>query len=178
MIRPGSIVLVVALLAASSAHAEPVRWGSGYTGIAKELTGPTKTFAAYCKTCKVGDKMAKPPSPYLAVHVTKPETDHGRYMPVLIAIHVKRGWYFRVLGEHGKDYWPHGETRIDQTFAIESITSRDVVAGGPTEIVVVTKTTNHVSGAESVREVWVFTVKGGVVWSLNPIDNLDPASLL
>ena len=175
-----SFVLAVAAVAvAADARAEDVRWGVGHTGIAKELTGPQPTFKAYCKRCKIGARMAKPPKPYVGVQVTKPEPDehsvHG-YEPVLIAIHVKRGWYFRIIGEHGQDVWPHGEPRIDQTFAIESITERDVIDGGPAEIVVVTKTTSKL--APSYREVWVFTVVNGVVWSANPIADVDPKSLL
>ncbi len=173
------VIAVAAVAVAGDARAEDVRWGVGYTGAAKELTGPQPTFNAYCKRCKIGDRMAKPPKPYLGVQVTKPEPDEHSsrsYEPVLIAIHVKRGWYFRIIGEHGQDVWPHGEPRIDQTLTIESITQRDVIAGGPPEIVVVTKTTSKL--APSYREVWVFTVVHGVVWSSNPIADVDPKSLL
>jgi hypothetical protein len=175
-----ALVLALALLA-GHARADDVRWGVGYTGSAKALTGPQRSFASYCKACAVGERIAKPPSPYLAVQITKPEPDlhsaHG-YDVMMIAIRVKRGWYFRALGEHGQDVWPHGEPRIDQTLTVESMAMRDVIAGGPKEIVVVTKTTSRIRRDPSFREVWVFTVIDGVVWSVNPLDGVDPKTLL
>lgn len=173
------VVAVAVVVAAGHARAEDVRWGVGYTGRPKELTGPQPTFKACCKHCTVAERMAKPPKPYLAVQFKKlepPQNSVHAYDVALIAIRVKRGWYFRALGEHGEDVHPHGEPRIDQTLTIESITERDVVAGGPPEIVVVTKTTSKLE--PSYREVWVFSVINGDVWSLNPIENVDPKTLL
>jgi len=77
-----------------------VRWGVGYTGSARERTGPQPTFKAYCKRCKIGERMAKPPTPYLGVQVTKPEPDehsvHG-FEAVLIAIHASAAGTFASL---------------------------------------------------------------------------------
>jgi hypothetical protein len=83
----------------------------------------------------------------------------------------------RNLGEDGYDTWPHDEPRIDQSMAIDLVEVRDVIAGGPVEIVVVTTIDDRLHG-DSRREVWGFSVDNGVPISVNPIDGNDPATMV
>ncbi|HEY5920410.1 MAG TPA: hypothetical protein VIV11_02010 [Kofleriaceae bacterium] len=152
----------------------PIGWGTGHTHLPRELSGPKPSFAAWCVGCKVATRVKKLPSPYIAVQTA---TREGELVPMLL-IRVKRGWYARILGEVGEDTWPHGEPRIDQTMTIDSIEQRDVIAGGPKELVVVTTFESAIADVPRWREVWVFTVRDGVPWSINPIEDMDPASLV
>jgi hypothetical protein len=169
--------VIVAMLAGTAvADPLPVRWGRSNACEHCKLSGPYRRVPRHAgqQTARLAT-LKRPPRPYQQVRVER--TSAGEGSSIDLALKVRNRWYLRNLGEDGYDTWPHHEPRIDQAMAIERVDVRDVVAGGPVEIIVVTTIADRLHG-DSRREVWVFSVDDGVPVSVNPINGIDPATLI
>ena len=177
LVRLGVSCVMVAMLAgAAVADPLPVRWGRSNACEHCALSGPYRRVPHHAGQEKTRlATLWRPPRPYQQVRVDR--TSAGQGSSLDLALKVRNRWYLRNLGEDGYDTWPHDEPRIDQSMAIDLVEVRDVVAGGPVEIVVVTTIRDRLHG-DSRREVWVFSVDDGVPVSINPIDVIDPVTLV
>jgi len=170
-----SIVIVAMLAGVAGAGPLPVRWGQSNACEHCKLSGPYRRIPRHDgqEVTRLAT-LRRPPKPFKVARIER--TSAGDGSSIDLAVKVGKRWYLRNLGEDGKDWWPHNEPRIYQEMTIDSIETRDALAGGAKEIVVVTTIVDHLN-RDSRREVWVFSVDDRVPVSLNPIDGVDPATL-